>query len=95
MDKLTIAQMMLSFSTLLVVGILISRAFTLFILMLAGIGALSLIGIYYEPIYYYLQSAYTFILDILTRSGFTLMTGLVGLIAGLSFSTNNKKRRYK
>ncbi len=94
MDKLTVAQMVLSFSTMLIAGLLISRMFFLFIVMLAIIGALSLVGIYYDPVYYYLHSGYEFIRDILTRSGFTLLAGLFGLIVGLSLS-NNKKRRYK
>ena len=94
MDKLTIAQMMLSFSVMLISGLLISKMFLLFLLILIAIGALSLLGIYYDPIYYYLQASFGFVIDILTRSGFTLMTGLVGLIAGLSLS-RRKKRSHK
>lgn len=95
MEKLTLAQMMLSFSVMLITGMVISRMFLLFLLMLATIGALSLLGIYYDPVYYYLQSAYEFIRDIFTRSGFTLLAGLFGLVAGLSMQVNNKNRRKK
>lgn len=94
MDKLTIAQMMLSFSVMLITGMLISRMFLLFLTILIGALSRLLLGIYYEPVYYYLQSSFEFVMDILTRSGFTLLTGLFGIVIGLSLS-QPKKRRVK
>lgn len=94
MDKLTIAQMMLSFSVMLITGLLVSRMFLLFLIILAAIGVLSLLGMYYEPVYYYLQSSFEFVSDILTRSGFTLLAGLLGIVMGLSLG-QGKKRRVK
>ena len=89
--NLLIAQSLLAFFVLFFSGLFLRMWVVLGLLALALIGAMNMMDYPSYPIMHFVYSSVDFVSTIWSRSQFTIIAGVVGLLVGLAFKTSDKK----
>lgn len=89
--NLLIAQSLLAFFVLFLSGLFLRMWVVLGLLALALIGAMNMMDYPSYPIMHFVYSSVDFVSTIWSRSQFTIIAGVVGLLVGLAFKTSDKK----
>lgn len=89
--NLLIAQALLAFFVLFLSGLFLRMWIVLILLVLALIGTMNMLDYPSYPIMHLVYSSFDFISTIWSRSQFTIIAGVVGLLVGLAFKTSDKK----
>lgn len=94
--NLLIAQAMLAFFVLFLSGLFLRMWIILVILSLAIIGTMNMLDYPSYPIMHLVYSSFDFVSTIWSRSQFTVIAGIAGLLFGVAFKSsgrNNYKKR--
>lgn len=94
--NLLIAQALLAFFVLFLSGLFLRIWIVLMLLTLALIGAMNMLDYPSYPIMHLVYSSFDFVSTIWSRSQFTVIAGIVGLLFGVAFKSsgrNNYKKR--
>ena len=89
--NLLIAQSLLAFFVLFLSGLFLRMWIILAILALAIIGTMNMLDYPSYPIMHLVYSSFDFVSTIWSRSQFTIIAGVVGLLFGLAFKASDKK----
>ena len=89
--NLLIAQALLAFFVLFLSGLFLRIWVVLGLLALALIGAMNMMDYPSYPIMHFVYSSVDFVSTIWSRSQFTIIAGIIGLLVGLAFKTSDKK----
>lgn len=89
--NLLIAQSLLAFFVLFLSGLFLRMWVVLGLLTLALIGAMNMLDYPSYPIMHFVYSSVDFVSTIWSRSQFTIIAGIIGLLVGLAFKTSDKK----
>lgn len=89
--NLLIAQSLLAFFVLFLSGLFLRLWVVLGLLALALIGAMNMLDYPSYPIMHFVYSSVDFVSTIWSRSQFTIIAGIIGLLVGLAFKTSDKK----
>lgn len=89
--NLLIAQSLLAFFVLFLSGLFLRMWVVLGLLALALIGAMNMLDYPSYPIMHFVYSSVDFVSTIWSRSQFTIIAGIIGLLVGLAFKTSDKK----
>lgn len=89
--NLLIAQAMLAFFVLFLSGLFLRMWLILVIFALAIIGTMNMLDYPSYPIMHFVYSSADFVSTIWSRSQFTIIAGIIGLLVGLAFKTSDKK----
>jgi len=89
--NLLIAQSLLAFFVLFLSGLFLRMWVVLGLLALALIGAMNMMDYPSYPIMHFVYSSVDFVSTIWSRSQFTIIAGIIGLLVGLAFKTSDKK----
>lgn len=94
--KLLIAQSLLAFFVLFLSGLFLRSWIIAGILILAMIGTMNMLDYPSYPIMHFVYSSFDFVSTIWSRSQFTVIAGIAGLLFGVAFKSsgrNNYKKR--
>lgn len=89
--NLLIAQSLLAFFVLFLSGLFLRMWVVLGLLALALIGAMNMLDYPSYPIMHFVYPSVDFVSTIWSRSQFTIIAGIIGLLVGLAFKTSDKK----
>lgn len=89
--NLLIAQSLLAFFVLFLSGLFLRMWVVLGLLALALIGTMNMLDYPSYPIMHFVYSSVDFVSTIWSRSQFTIIAGIIGLLVGLAFKTSDKK----
>lgn len=89
--NLLIAQSLLAFFVLFLSGLFLRIWIILVIFALAIIGTMNMLDYPSYPIMHLVYSSFDFISTIWSRSQFTIIAGIIGLLVGLAFKASDKK----
>ncbi len=89
--NLLIARSLLAFFVLFLSGLFLRMWVVLGLLALALIGAMNMMDYPSYPIMHFVYSSVDFVSTIWSRSQFTIIAGIIGLLVGLAFKTSDKK----
>lgn len=89
--KLLIAQSLLAFFVLFLSGLFLRSWIIAGILILAMIGTMNMLDYPSYPIMHFVYSSFDFVSTIWSRSQFTIIAGIIGLLVGIAFKTSDKK----
>jgi len=89
--NLLIAQSLLAFFVLFLSGLFLRMWVVLGLLALALIGAMNMMDYPSYPIMHFVYSSVDFVSTIWSRSQFTIIAGIIGLLVGLAFKASDKK----
>lgn len=89
--NLLIAQALLAFFVLFLSGLFLRMWIVLILLVLALIGTMNMLDYPSYPIMHFVYSSVDFVSTIWSRSQFTIIAGIIGLLVGLAFKTSDKK----
>lgn len=89
--KLLIAQSLLAFFVLFLSGLFLRAWIIAGILILAMIGTMNMLDYPSYPIMHFVYSSFDFVSTIWSRSQFTIIAGIIGLLVGIAFKTSDKK----
>ena len=94
--QLVIAQSLLAFFVLFISGLFLRAWFILVLAILALIGALNMLDYPSYPIMSLIRSVVDFVSTIWSRSQFTIISGVLGLIVGMAYKSSGKnyKKRW-
>lgn len=93
--NLLIAQAMLAFFVLFLSGFFLRMWLVLAILLLAIIGTMNMLDYPSYPIMHLVYSSFDFISTVWSRSQFTIIAGIAGLLVGIAFKSSNKNNYKK
>lgn len=94
--NLVIAQSLLAFFVLFLSGLFLRMWLILVIFALAIIGTMNMLDYPSYPIMHLVYSSFDFVSTIWSRSQFTVIAGIAGLLFGVAFKSsgrNNYKKR--